>query len=105
MEEYGEGVVKKLQNAGILPHDVGNESRHLGTVGQHRWKTRDGGITKVPYSFSRGFSASERASIEGWLDELATASGVLKFIPRKSENDFVNIVDGSGCSSFVGKNG
>mmetsp|Transcript_6381 Transcript_6381/g.8519 ORF Transcript_6381/g.8519 Transcript_6381/m.8519 type:complete len:552 (-) Transcript_6381:364-2019(-) len=105
LADYGEEVVKALQEAGILPNDTHDENRHLGTVGQYRWTTRDNGVTKIPYSFSSSFSDQERSSIGAWLDDLATASGVLKFIPRVNESSYVNIVDGSSCSSSIGQRG
>ena len=111
MENYGEEAVKKLQEAGILSttETSGNytRSRGLGTDPQFLWNTRVNGVVQVPYAFVSGhFTTSEESDIVSWISQMAQESGVVNFIPRSSQPNYVRFLDGGNvCSSFVGMQG
>ncbi len=61
------------------------------------------GVVQVPYAFSGQHNADVVAVIENTLRDLEDRSKVVKFVPRTSESDYIMVVDGDGCSSYVGK--
>jgi len=111
MENYGEQVVKELQDAGILSttETSGNHTRGLGTTAQSQilWDTRVNGVVQVPYAFaSNHFSASEELDIADSLSHMAQISGVINFIPQTWEPNYILIIqNGGGCWSNVGMQG
>ncbi|CAG7725913.1 unnamed protein product, partial [Allacma fusca] len=71
-----------------------------GIVGEkYRWEDR-----VVHYDISSDYSFDEREIIEGAMEEIADKTCV-RFEERDSEDDYLKIEDGNGCSSKVGKRG
>ncbi|CAL4146801.1 unnamed protein product [Meganyctiphanes norvegica] len=62
---------------------------------------------KVAYDFSSVFSQSQKDSIHKAMDHYKTVTGgCIEFIPRTDEHDYLHFqVEGTGCSSNVGKIG
>jgi hypothetical protein len=60
-----------------------------------------GGV--VPYTISDSFTASARLTIEDAVEELnVKLNGVVSIAPRTDQYNYVKVVKGSGCWSFVG---
>ncbi|XP_055349084.1 hatching enzyme 1.2-like [Paramacrobiotus metropolitanus] len=57
------------------------------------------------YQISSSFSASEQDLIKRAMKEFETKTDAVRFFPRGSSNDYINIVKGNGCHSMVGKQG
>ncbi|XP_040184665.1 embryonic protein UVS.2-like [Rana temporaria] len=69
-----------------------------------RWTKNSTGFVNVPYTLSSTYSSSNIAVFLGAMQEFATLTCV-RFIPRSTESDYVQIMDAAGCWSFVGKQG
>jgi len=65
----------------------------------------------VPYTFAPGqFTNSEKRAIETSMRTLEnqvrkSQKRCIQFVRRRSQRDFVEIIKGNGCSSFLGKTG
>ncbi|XP_065574210.1 zinc metalloproteinase nas-15-like isoform X2 [Artemia franciscana] len=62
-----------------------------------RW---EGG--KIPYVISSSFTQYERSVIARAFREYQNKT-CIRFVPRRNERDYINIYQGSGCSSMVGR--
>ena len=106
LEDYGPEVVQELEEQGLL---IKGQNETNSTLRQadvnRRWTTRVNGVVHVPYSFAGQHDANAVAVIENAIKELGDRSRVVKFVRRSSERDYIIVVDGAGCSSFVGKQG
>lgn len=59
----------------------------------------------MPYAISSEFNSTDRNKIVEVLDKLSSLTCV-KFRPRtQADKDYVEYVVGTGCASFVGRNG
>ena len=56
----------------------------------------------VPYEISGALPSSRRDAAQQAINHW-NANTVVRLVPRTTEADFVRFVDGSGCSSFVGR--
>jgi len=65
-------------------------------------RTWTGGV--IPYVFSSGFSDSEKNTINAAVKEYA-AKTCITVKPRTSEPNYISIIPGSGCWSYVGRTG
>ena len=82
---------------------VGRSSQGLSTAGagqtdpSYRWPNR-----VIPYEISTGLADPSRvtSAIDHWEENTS-----MRFVQRTTESDYVRFVDGSGCSSFVGRIG
>jgi len=79
--------LKKSQGRDVLSYD----SMH--------WKDK-----RIPYIFDSGLSDKAKAAALSAFQDFATYTCV-KFVPRTTEADYVRFFQGSGCYSYVGKNG
>ena len=106
LKGYGPEVVQELEEQGLLAkgqNKTGSTLRQADV--DRRWTTRVDGVVHVPYAFSGEHDGDDVAVIESAIKELGDRSKVVKFVPRSSEGDYIIIVNGGGCSSFVGKQG
>ncbi|CRK92008.1 CLUMA_CG005588, isoform A [Clunio marinus] len=65
--------------------------------------SKDGsGYVTVPYTFddSAGYSEVEKMTIVEGLEQLA-AKTCIKFVLRTDESDYIEIMNGNGCSSYL----
>lgn len=123
---YGAKAVKRLRGEGVLPSTRNNRDRDrrgrrrdktdTSLVGEsqdsawtarldYRWTDRGGpnGLVRIPYAFRDGdYSAAERKTIVDAITDLAKRSGVVEFVPRTTETDYVLVKDTDGCASYVG---
>lgn len=73
----------------------------MSTSGYRKWPS---GI--VPYVVTNQFTAIERGRIHEALTQLNTKlEERVSFIPRTGETDYIRVVKGSGCWSYVGQLG
>ena len=75
-------------------------------VTTRRWDDRYDDIVEVPYEIDNGdFSSSQVQKIKQAIKTLGDRSKVVKFVPRNGQSDYLYVMQGSGCSSFVGRFG
>jgi len=58
----------------------------------------------IPFVISSSFSSSDRAKIMKAINTYHTKT-CIRFVPRTNETDYVSIIVGSGCYSYVGRRG
>ncbi|XP_071972590.1 embryonic protein UVS.2-like [Engystomops pustulosus] len=68
------------------------------------WPKSAQGTVDVPYKLSSSYSATQLNFFQTAMDEFETLTCV-RFVPRTTEQDYINIVSSEGCSSFIGKIG
>jgi hypothetical protein len=104
LKNYGPDEVAKLEEQGIV---LAGKEKAIHTrqadVGK-RWNNRVNGVVQIPYLL-RGYSDESRDAIDNAVKELGDRSHVVNFVPRTSESDYLLVQPGSGCSSFIGKQG
>ncbi|KAG8434075.1 hypothetical protein GDO86_012447, partial [Hymenochirus boettgeri] len=71
---------------------------------QYLWPSSSDGTVVVPYNFSYSYSADQLALFQSAMQEFQTLTCV-RFVPRTTETDFLNIMSDGGCGSYVGKMG
>lgn len=64
-----------------------------------RWPNRT-----VPYTIDSSLGATMRTRVDDAIEHWETNTNVL-FVPRTTEDDYVEFTDGDGCSSGVGRKG
>ena len=105
LKDYGPEVVQELQAKGLL---VKGQNKTISTRQadvNRRWAARVNGVVYIPYAISSNFSLIDIATIQNALTDLGNRSKVVKFVRRKKELDYITVVNGDGCSSFVGRQG
>merc|ERR1711944_8386 len=65
-------------------------------AGGNNWSNR-----VVPYVISSSFSSRDKQMIEAAMNEWMQKV-CIRFQPRRNERNYINIVTGGGCSSYVG---
>ena len=105
--EYGSSVVKEFQEQGMIPKDdnLGSGDNLKNLVTNRRWSVRVNDLVKVPYSISSGFTNSERAEIVNSMNDLESRSKVVSCVSQVSEANYISVISGDGCYSYVGKIG
>ncbi|XP_018427273.1 PREDICTED: astacin-like metalloendopeptidase [Nanorana parkeri] len=68
------------------------------------WPKSADGLVNIPYTLDSQFSTGETAIIARAMLEFATLT-CIRFVPRTSETDFLNIISDFGCWSFMGRSG
>ncbi|XP_044127231.1 embryonic protein UVS.2-like [Bufo gargarizans] len=68
------------------------------------WPKSVNGTVIVPYSFSSNYSSLHLALFKMSMDEFETLTCV-RFVPRTTEMDYINIVSSQGCVSYLGRIG
>lgn len=66
--------------------DSDDELRNGLIAEKYRWKNKT-----IPYALSNSFTAEQKVYIEKGLRNLEAVS-CLKFVPRKSENDYIEVL-------------
>ncbi|XP_072278174.1 embryonic protein UVS.2-like [Pyxicephalus adspersus] len=67
-----------------------------------RWGKNSTGMVNVPYTLSTNYTSSDQTIILTAMQEFATLTCV-RFIPRTSESNYLQITPISGCWSYIGK--
>ncbi|CRK92010.1 CLUMA_CG005590, isoform A [Clunio marinus] len=106
--EYGDN----FQGDIILSEELENDLKGLNSRRQrtglidtrYRWPKDASGNVIVPYTFDSSAADPEKNIVVEGLRELE-AQTCIKFIPRTNEKDYVEIMNGSGCSSYLGRRG
>ncbi|XP_040184643.1 embryonic protein UVS.2-like [Rana temporaria] len=65
------------------------------------WSKSANGLVNVPYTVDPQFTVDEKATISRAILEFATLT-CIRFVPRTSEADYVNIINDVGCWSLLG---
>ncbi|KAL2084056.1 hypothetical protein ACEWY4_019574 [Coilia grayii] len=68
------------------------------------WEKSTDGHVYVPYVLGNEYSAIERGLIERGMSSIQSSS-CIRFRVRQSERDYLSISSGTGCSSYVGRQG
>ncbi|KAI5609626.1 nephrosin isoform 2 precursor [Silurus asotus] len=66
------------------------------------WPRSQDGNVYVPYVISRRYSTSERCVIQTALDSFQKST-CIRFIPRTTEENYIDIISDKGCYSHVGR--
>ncbi|GAA6215374.1 high choriolytic enzyme 2-like [Lates japonicus] len=69
-----------------------------------KWVKHSDGNVYVPYVIANHYSSQERAIIESGLQSFQHVSCV-RFFPRTNQRDYLSIQSGTGCYSYVGRQG
>uniref|UniRef100_A0A8C6TUW6 Metalloendopeptidase n=1 Tax=Neogobius melanostomus TaxID=47308 RepID=A0A8C6TUW6_9GOBI len=69
-----------------------------------RWPKGQDGKVSVAYTVSSEFSGDERQLISTALREIESET-CIRFVPHRSESDYISVENKSGCSSSLGKTG
>ncbi|XP_068129825.1 embryonic protein UVS.2-like [Hyperolius riggenbachi] len=69
-----------------------------------KWPSAADGTVPVPYALDPAYNGYQLNLFKRAFDEFQTLT-CIRFIPRTTENDYVNIVNGGSCTSYVGKIG
>ncbi|KAI5618564.1 nephrosin isoform 2 precursor, partial [Silurus asotus] len=74
------------------------------TSSECKWPRSSDGKVYVPYVISRQYSPSEKNIIQTALDSFQKST-CIQFIPHTKEVDYINIISGDGCYSYIGRVG
>lgn len=115
---YGIEVAEELEAEGILDPSKSNDSQKQNNpvvydeslilqnvVPDRRWDNRIQDVVHVPYELDSRYTSAQVNRMKIALKELGDRTGVVKFVLRKNERDYIYVNKGSGCSSYVGKQG
>ncbi|XP_068129816.1 embryonic protein UVS.2-like [Hyperolius riggenbachi] len=69
-----------------------------------KWPSAADGTVPVPYALDPAYNANQLNLFTRAFEEFQTLT-CIRFIPRTTENDYVNIVNGGSCTSYIGKIG
>lgn len=112
MENYGKEVVEELETEGILSPPQENDQnekdddvRLQNVVRDRRWDKRVQDIVQIPFVIDSSYTSTQVTTIKNALKDLGDRSKVIRFVPRRNENDYIMVKKTSGCSSEVGKVG
>ncbi|XP_071972592.1 embryonic protein UVS.2-like [Engystomops pustulosus] len=109
--EEPEGTFSKIMKANkdnSIPVHEGDmlvkNGRSATTCTQCLWPKSANGLVKVPYNLSSSFGPSDLSLFQNAIDKYETLT-CIRFVNRKSENDYLNIVSSKGCVSYIGRLG
>ncbi|CAL1573053.1 unnamed protein product [Knipowitschia caucasica] len=68
------------------------------------WPKGPDGLVSIPYTVSRDFNSYENGIISSALGSFASKT-CIRFVPRRSERDFISVENQAGCFSSLGKQG
>ncbi|KAM9326690.1 embryonic protein UVS.2-like [Gastrophryne carolinensis] len=91
METYGGDMLLKA-------------GRSATTCTECLWPKSTDGTVRIPYTISASYSTDVLNLISTSMQEYESLTCV-QFVPRKNENDYLNIISGNGCVSYIGKIG
>ena len=94
-----EGDIANVDLAALQQSVEGKAGRNAIRDGWRKWP---GGV--IPYIISGRFNSHERGVIAKAMKEYHEKT-CIRFVPRTNERGYINIMQGSGCSSSVGRTG
>nr|DBA17563.1 TPA: hypothetical protein GDO54_002989 [Pyxicephalus adspersus] len=100
IERMNKGSGKLLQHVDIKTKE--GRSAIGCPAGNCFWPKSDSGLVNVPYTLDFQFSNEDKAVIEKAMLEFATLT-CIRFVPRTSEADYLNIINDIGCWSMLGR--
>uniref|UniRef100_F6YMH7 Metalloendopeptidase n=2 Tax=Xenopus tropicalis TaxID=8364 RepID=F6YMH7_XENTR len=69
-----------------------------------KWDISSNGKVPVPFTVSPGYTKSQLALITAAMQEFETLTCV-DFVPKTNEKNVININNGNGCWSYIGRSG
>uniref|UniRef100_A0A914V707 Metalloendopeptidase n=1 Tax=Plectus sambesii TaxID=2011161 RepID=A0A914V707_9BILA len=120
-QKYGTGEEKGMENSNLFEGDIANPGLNSSTIyrfmGQINPNDQGGNMRNaikatyyrwpantIPYTIASTFTEPERAIIADALSDMMNKT-CYKFVGRTNQTDYVNMVKGNGCSSYIGKVG
>ncbi|XP_075137794.1 embryonic protein UVS.2-like [Leptodactylus fuscus] len=100
-------IIKANRGNNSLIHDddmLISPGRSATTCTDCLWPKSENGTVNVPYVFSSNYSSWHLDLFNTSMQEFETLTCV-RFVPRTTENDYLNIVSSHGCVSYVGRVG
>ena len=100
-------MAKELEDSGMVL-EGGSLQERFGRSARtdRRWNGRDtsDGLVHIPYSYDSSvmWIEWEVDIIEAALVDLEERTHVVKFVKRTDENNYIRIIKGNGCYSYVG---
>lgn len=68
------------------------------------WRKSSNGFVTIPYTVSRSFSSRDKAMIQNALRAFHSKT-CLRFVPRRTQRDYISIENKDGCYSSLGRTG
>jgi len=106
------GMPDPILSANLFEGDIANVNLEAlqqsvqGKAGRNAirdsWRKWPGGV--IPYIISGRFNSHERSVIARAMKNYHEKT-CIRFVPRTNEKGYINIMQGSGCSSSVGRTG
>ncbi|XP_046897581.1 low choriolytic enzyme-like [Hypomesus transpacificus] len=100
----GEGLDEPLVMYGDIAVKTGLQNADPCTAKGCKWPKAADGNVYVPFTIAKVYSSRESSVILDGLNSFAVSTCV-RFIPRTTQRDFVDIQCRSGCYSYVGRQG
>ncbi|XP_076011411.1 high choriolytic enzyme 1-like [Genypterus blacodes] len=69
-----------------------------------QWKKDSSGFVMIPFTVSSEFSSSERQKIDVAMQSFHRST-CIRFVPRRSEYDYISVENRDGCFSSLGRVG
>lgn len=106
-DDYSTKFAKELVTKGLIDPEEEIESEEFVALGSaltsHRWTDRVEGVVQIPYTYQSGsFSSTEQSKIEQAIRDLEDAAGVIKFVKKTNEPNYILVLSDRGCYSYVG---
>ena len=109
---FDPGMPDPILSANLFEGDIANVNLEAlqqsvqGKAGRNAirdsWRKWPGGV--IPYIISGRFNSHERSVIARAMKNYHEKT-CIRFVPRTNEKGYINIMQGSGCSSSVGRTG
>ncbi|XP_036375464.1 low choriolytic enzyme-like [Megalops cyprinoides] len=89
---------------GDIAVNIGLQNADPCTSRKCKWVKHPNGTVYVPYVISNQYSTCEKSIIEEGLKSFHSST-CIRFIPRTTEKDYLDIKSDEGCYSYVGRQG
>lgn len=103
---YGYDLANQLVTDGVMASPSDDERVLAAIEDDSRLWPASNGVVTIPIRFEPGdFTTYAESLARQYLTELADESRFLEFVNRTTETDYVNVINGNGCWSYVGRIG
>ncbi|KAL2087571.1 hypothetical protein ACEWY4_016399 [Coilia grayii] len=69
-----------------------------------KWEKSPSGLVEVPYKISNDYAARQKEVIEDAM-AIFHKKTCIRFVPYSNQRDYLNIMSGTGCWSYIGRIG
>ncbi|XP_063802664.1 embryonic protein UVS.2-like [Pseudophryne corroboree] len=100
-------IVQSNKDSNMMIHEgdiVIKKGRSAISCAQCLWSSSSLGMVNVPYILSSLYSDQQVTLFKTVMQEFETLTCV-RFVPHKTETDFLNITASDGCASYIGRIG